>query len=76
MKPAEFPNELTQAAFRENELLARIERLTAENEKLSAALKPFADAVYNDNGDMTITPCDRQFYVKAYFTRRTLKAAP
>jgi len=38
MKPAEFPNELTQAAFRENELLARIERLTAENERLRATL--------------------------------------
>jgi hypothetical protein len=43
--------------------------------RLSEALKPFADAVYNDNGDMTVTPCNTDAYVKAYFLmrRRALK---
>lgn len=39
MKAAEFPNDLTQAAFRESELLVRVERLTAENERLRDALR-------------------------------------
>jgi regulator of replication initiation timing len=33
-------------------------RLRAENEKLRAALKPFSDCIYNDNGDVTITTSD------------------
>lgn len=43
-----------------------------ENERLREALKPFADAVYNDNGDMTITPCGHAAYAKAYFVMREL----
>ena len=42
-------------------------------ERLRAALKPFADAVYNDNGDMTITPCSIDDYAKAYFVMRDLE---
>ena len=44
-----------------------------ENKRLRAALTPFADAVYNDNGDMTVTPCKFDDYVKAYFVMRDLK---
>jgi len=42
-------------------------------DRLKAALKPFADAVYNDNGNMTITPCSISDYAKAYFTMRDLE---
>ena len=45
-----------------------VRELKAEIERLRAALKPFADAVYNDNGDMTITTCNIDAYAKAYFT--------
>ena len=35
---------------------------------LREALKPFADAVYNDNGDMTISHVNgTEPYVRAYF---------
>lgn len=34
--------------------------------RLTDALRPFANSVYNDNGDMTVTPCDRAAYTKAY----------
>jgi hypothetical protein len=48
-----------------------ITRLRAEVERLRAALKPFADAVYNDNGDMTITHAEHGCYVNAYFAMRS-----
>lgn len=38
--------------------------------RLRAALQPFADAVFNDNGDMTISPCGLDAYRKAYFVMR------
>jgi hypothetical protein len=42
-----------------------------EAERLRAALEPFAAAVFNDNGDMTISPVtDRHAYSKAYFAVR------
>lgn len=45
--------------------------LDEDVEKLRKALKPFADAVFNDNGDMTISPiCDREAYIAAYFAMR------
>jgi hypothetical protein len=47
-----------------------------EIERLLAALKPFADAVYNDNGDMTITPAGHDAYVKAYFVVRLNQQTP
>lgn len=48
---------------------SRVQSLEAENERLRGALKPFADAVFNDNADMTIDlsfakPSD---YETAYF---------
>ena len=33
--------------------------------ELEAALKPFADAVYRDNGDVTITHVDPGHYLRA-----------
>jgi len=33
-------------------------RLRAENATLRAALKPFADCIYNDNGEVTVTTSD------------------
>jgi cell division septum initiation protein DivIVA len=46
------------------ELLDKIERL-------QTALKPFAAAVFNDNGDMTISPVtEAEPYKAAYFASR------
>lgn len=40
-------------------------------EALEAALKPFADAVYNDNGDLTVNlSVDGEDLIKAYFAIR------
>jgi hypothetical protein len=47
---------------------ADIMEAAGEIERLRAALRPFADVVYNDNGDMTIKPCGINDYAKAYFT--------
>lgn len=41
-----------------HEAAALIEQQRDEIARLTAALKPFADAVYNDNGDVTITTSD------------------
>lgn len=54
---------------------AEVERLRATNAELVAALKPFANSVYNDNGDMTVTPCGIDDYIKAYFVMRRLAKA-
>lgn len=57
----------------QHDALGWSDRLTAatyEIERLRAALQPFGNAVYNDNGDMTITPCGHDDYVKAYFVMR------
>lgn len=46
-------------------------RLRSENERLRKALQPFADAVFNDNGDMTISPCHcTKDLITAYFALR------
>jgi hypothetical protein len=46
-------------------------KLRDEIGKLRAALRPFAAAVFNDNGDMTIVPVnDRGAYVSAYFAMK------
>lgn len=50
-----------------------VERVRSENRRLRAALKPFAAAVFNDNGDMTVTPCAISDYAKAYFVMRDLE---
>lgn len=47
--------------------------LIAEIERTRAALKPFADAVYNDNGDMTVTPVGIDEYASAYFVMRSFE---
>lgn len=38
----------------------------AARERAEAALRPFANAVYNDNGDVTVTPCGIDEYYTAY----------
>ena len=48
-----------------------LQRQAAKIKKLQDALKPFAYAVHNDNGDMTITPANREAYVAAYFAMRS-----
>ena len=50
-----------------------ITKLNTDIERLLAALKPFADAVYNDNGDMTVSPAGHDDYIKAYFVMRERK---
>lgn len=50
-----------------DDAMADLVAAEAEIERLRAALKPFADAVYNDNGDMTVKPCGIDDYAKAYF---------
>lgn len=45
--------------------IARAEAAEAESARLRKALKPFSDAVYNDNGDVTITPCSTAQYMSA-----------
>lgn len=45
-------------------------------EKALAAIKPFADAVYNDNGDMTISSVtEAEPYRRAYFAARSIDKA-
>ena len=45
--------------------------MNAEVEALRAALKPFADSVYNDNGEMTITyNHGPEAYYAAYWAMR------
>ena len=51
-------------------------RLRVVLEKLHKAIKPFANAVFNDNGDCTVTPChDYDSYIAAYFAERKARAA-
>lgn len=48
-----------------------IRTLTQRCTDLRDALKPFADAVYNDNGDCTVSiVTDRLAYTKAYFAHK------
>lgn len=51
-------------------------RIRHENERLREALKPFSDAVFNDNGDMTIDLglATSDDYVRAYFAYRRARA--
>jgi len=56
---------------------AELTAYQAEVTRLKAALKPFSDKVYNDNGDMTIetSPPKSDCYVAAYFAMRAVTAA-
>jgi hypothetical protein len=48
--------------------------LEGQNEQLRAALKPFADAVFNDNGDLTVsTSTNRDHYIRAYMVLRAIE---
>lgn len=53
--------------------LAELRKLVSE---CSDALSPFADAVFNDNGDMTVNlgSATGDDYVRAYFTDRRARA--
>lgn len=59
---------------------AEIEKLRAENERLTAvleeareALKPFHDAVYNDNGEMTVSGSfNRKQVIAGYYAYRKI----
>lgn len=46
--------------------------------KIIEALQPFADAVFNDNGDITVnlSAVEPDDFIKAYFALRQLSAAP
>ena len=50
-------------------------KIKTEIERMQSALKPFADAVYNDNGDMTIdhSGIGVDQFAKAYFVMRNLE---
>jgi len=52
--------------------------MTDITQKLAEALAPFANAVYNDNGDMTVnyTAVDYGDFTKAYFTLAEFKTLP
>jgi hypothetical protein len=59
-----WPEDIKEAA-------AHIEALQRRVEELEAALKPFADAIYNDNGDITVDlSVKSEDLVKAYFVLR------
>lgn len=49
-----------------------IAKLEAENSALRVALLPFANAVFNDNGDMTVdhSVATHDDYCNAYFALR------
>jgi hypothetical protein len=52
---------------------ARLSEQEAEIKRLREALKPFSDAVYNDNGDVTITHPDCYAYMRAQAALKTEK---
>lgn len=59
------------------EATAKLETAEAERDALRKALEPFADAVFNDNGDMTVNlaaPTSEDF-INAYFALRAARAA-
>lgn len=75
--PAKAENASLRAIVDELRRGEAIPKLEAEIEQLQAALKPFADCVHNDNGDVTVTyglavPHD---YFRAYCVLRDLNNA-
>lgn len=54
---------------------AALAAANAENARLREALKPFSDAVYNDNGEMTVTHVGIDPYIRAYLIMRRSLAA-
>lgn len=56
-----------------NDLRAELRRLRADNAKLREALQPFADRVFNDNGNITVSGnVSYDDHCRAYFTLRAL----
>lgn len=56
-----------------DELAAIRNKLDADKEALMTALRPFAKAVYNDNGSMIVTPANYDDYIRAYFVFRRIE---
>ena len=54
---------------------ATLDAKNAEIARLRAALKPFADSVFNDNGDMTVSMSHPTYdnYCDAYFAMRSTR---
>jgi len=54
--------------------LAIVRQLLEISEK---ALTPFSNAVFNDNGDMTVSPCHDSYesFIAAYFAKQKIHAA-
>ena len=51
-------------------------KVMKENEQLRTALKPFSDAVFNDNHELSITPASSNSYYNAYWTMRKVNEKP
>lgn len=69
--------EASRWALRCGEMRARAEAAERRNAALVKALEAFADCVFNDNGDMTVTPtASFDDYVAAYFAHKTALAPP
>lgn len=55
-----------------SEAIVHLQKLLAEQnalvQKLVGLLKPFADKVFDDNGDLTVTTsADAEHFIKAYY---------
>lgn len=59
----------------EHNLQSRLTKADTLLQAAEKALTPFAAAVYNDNGDMTISAVyeSRDSYVAAYYARKRLR---
>ena len=57
--------------------IERIEKLEAALARAEEALRPMSDAVFNDNGDMTVSQPlpNHEDCVKAYFAAKQIRAA-
>jgi len=69
---AELETENARLQEAKRAAMAIADQKSIENVGLRAALKPFADCVYNDNGDMTIdrSTVDHDDFVRAYHVLR------
>ena len=69
-----FLKECAETALRKAE--AEAERLRKALNDASKSLEPFADKVFNDNGDMTVHgAATYDDYIDAYFARRRARTA-
>ena len=88
-KNADLAKRTIEATSWANRTGDKIAAVRTENEALRKALEateealtPFAAAVFNDNGDMTVSPCHDSYnsFIAAYFAHRkarnVLRAVP